>query len=1178
MRRDTQGPAPDRTGFMTDDSLRSSTMISPERFRARYRWLILLAWVVTPLLALPFVLFIGTLTPQQMKVVLFTPIESVYLLGSLFCAWICLGKYGSPLVAFVRDPQAVDRVRVLERMSHFPRVFWLAFLLYNALGPSTVLISAELYTDYRSEPIDWFRVHLVALTVAILVGLPIFFRFLDLLGELARGLRLERAQVTVRAKVFLIGSLVPLLVGTVLVQYYWTRTGFFSVETLSVWLTLEVLAIVGSLMFMRSFGQALAPLEALLASPRADRLRHYQSLAPQSTDELGVLTTGYRQLLDDLNAHTELLSLSNRVLREHKDREELGRVVGEVLELCRRTVGGDRIFMFLYDAADRSLVAVAESGKEYNPDGYFRAPLDQDSLMRWTFVHDQACASTDTATDPRGCRQLHERIGSRSLLCAPLRVEGEVVGVLMSSSSRRRRHYSNEEVALMEAFAREAALSLHTNMLYRERATAESERREREEQVRLLLEHTAEGIFGVDLEGTCIFVNPAALRMLGYEHEAELVGRNLHTLVHHSHPDGTPYPKEQCRVRQATQAGKSGHSDAEVHWRKDGSCFPVEWWSHPAYRDGEVIGTVVTFVDTTERRRAESRLKRLSEYNRLLLESTGDGIFGVDEMMRCTFVNRSGAEMLGFLPEELLGRDMHELVHHSDESGARIGVEQCLLWRTIRENRSFWTDEAVLWHQGKSMFPVQYSSNPIHEQGEVRGAVVVFRNVAEARAMTRKMDYLATHDPLTGLYNRREFERRLESALESARAQHRTHTICYVDLDQFKVVNDTCGHVAGDELLRQVTTLLHDHMQERDTLARLGGDEFGVLFAGRGIEEAMDLANDLRAVVEDFRFVWNDKTFSLGASMGLAEINADTETVAAALSAADAACYMAKDSGRNRVHAYQTDDAELSRRRSEMQWVSRIHEALDQNRFELAYQAIVPVAGHGADTGMHLEILVRMLESDDSLVPPGAFLPAAERYGLMPAIDRWVLEQTLVWLTAQRGDLDSLSLCTINLSGHSISEERFLQFVFERIEASGIPAEKLCFEITETTAVANLSRAVTFIRKLQEYGCRFALDDFGSGMSSFAYLKNLPVNFLKIDGNFVRDLVRDPIDRAMVEAINQVGHVMGIQTIAEFVESDEILQELRDIGVDYAQGYGIARPRALSALSLAPPATQQART
>lgn len=408
---------------MNHDSSRLPAPISPDRFRARYVRLILLAWSITPLLALPSVLFIGVLSPAQMLAVLASPVELSFLAGSLICAGLCYSRYGRPLFAFVAAPQGVDRLLVLERMRGFPRFFWLGFLLYNVLGPGLVLLSAELYTEFRAAPIDWFRVQLVALVVSILVGLPIYFRFLDLLGELARGLRLVRAHVTLRTKVFLIGSLVPLLVDTVLVQYYWTRTGFFTLETFLVWLILEALAVVGSLMFMRSFGQSLAPLESLLSGPRASRRQQFHTMAPRSTDELGVLTTGYRQLLEDLNAHTELLSLNNRMLRDIGDDDKVGRVVGEVIDLCQRTVGGDRIFLLLHDAGDRALVSVAESGKPYRAEGYFRVGLDHPSLATWTFLNDQACASADAAADPRGCQQLRAQFHSRSILAAPLRVE-----------------------------------------------------------------------------------------------------------------------------------------------------------------------------------------------------------------------------------------------------------------------------------------------------------------------------------------------------------------------------------------------------------------------------------------------------------------------------------------------------------------------------------------------------------------------------------------------------------------------------------------------------------------------------------------------------------------------------------------------------------------------------------
>jgi diguanylate cyclase (GGDEF)-like protein len=441
----------------------------------------------------------------------------------------------------------------------------------------------------------------------------------------------------------------------------------------------------------------------------------------------------------------------------------------------------------------------------------------------------------------------------------------------------------------------------------------------------------------------------------------------------------------------------------------------------------------------------------------------------------------------------------------------------------------------------------------------------VFRNITEARAMARKMDYLATHDPLTGLVNRREFERRLQRAIDDSAGGRTEHALCYLDLDQFKIVNDTCGHVAGDELLRSLAVILKGRMRQTDTLARLGGDEFGVLLERCESADALRITGELRALVQDFRFAWDDKTFALGVSIGVVSIDGHAGDVATALSAADTACYMAKDAGRNRVHHFKPNDIELAQRQGEMQWIARIQRALDEQRLELACQRIVPVATD-SDGRTHLEVLVRMRDEQGGVVPPGAFLPAAERYNLMPTVDRWIVGATLDALAGQPQALEQMEFCSINLSGNSVGEEDFLDFITARLASSGVPPEKICFEITETAAVANLTHAVAFISALREQGCRFALDDFGSGMSSFAYLKTLPVDFLKIDGNFVRDMTEDPIDRAMVSAINQVGHVMGIRTIAEFVENSGILGALRGIGVDYAQGMGIASPEPLREL------------
>ena len=417
----------------------------------------------------------------------------------------------------------------------------------------------------------------------------------------------------------------------------------------------------------------------------------------------------------------------------------------------------------------------------------------------------------------------------------------------------------------------------------------------------------------------------------------------------------------------------------------------------------------------------------------------------------------------------------------------------------------------------------------------------------------------ASHDALTGLINRREFERRLATALRETIELGRRHALCYLDLDQFKIVNDTCGHGAGDELLKQLVVQLRGGIREGDTLARLGGDEFGLLLENCSLASAERAAQNLLERVRRFRFAWLGKTFEVGVSIGLVPIDASSGDVAGVLSAADIACYTAKDLGRHRVHVYRSDDTEVSRRQGEMSWISRIKQALRDGQFQLFAQPIVSARdGELRDR----EVLLRLEGDGGELVLPDAFVPAAERYGVMPAIDRWVVERVVSSCGSWREELPGAG-CSINLSGASVNDDGFLRFVRGAIERNGVTPESLCFEITETAAIVNLSRAAHFVRELRAVGCRFALDDFGSGLSSFSYLKNLPVDYLKIAGGFVRGLVDDPVDAAMVEAINRIGHVMGLQTIAEYVEHDSLLARIREIGVDYVQGNAIAPPAPL---------------
>lgn len=428
---------------------------------------------------------------------------------------------------------------------------------------------------------------------------------------------------------------------------------------------------------------------------------------------------------------------------------------------------------------------------------------------------------------------------------------------------------------------------------------------------------------------------------------------------------------------------------------------------------------------------------------------------------------------------------------------------------------------------------------------------------------TKQLTYQASHDTLTGLINRREFESRLEHALSSAQEHGAIHALCFLDLDQFKVVNDSCGHEAGDQLLRHLANHMKNKIRDRDTLARLGGDEFALLLENCSLDNAMEVARGLLDSIQNFRFSWQGKSFVVGCSMGMVLINRRSESVAGMLSNADSACYTAKDLGRNRVYVFQAPEDGGEMRPAGTSWVTRINQALEEHRFRLYYQPILPLAGERLDRPRYYEALLRMVQDNGDIVLPMAFIPAAERYNLMPAIDRWVVEAAFVDYRrlADRGFAMQDCVFSINLSGSSVGDEKFAKFLEYQFSTWQVPPHRICFEITETAAVTNLTQALNLMQQLKRIGCRFMLDDFGSGLSSFTYLKNLPVDGIKIDGAFVKDMVANSMDAAMVEAINNIGHVMGLATVAEYVEDQAVMNRLREMKVDYVQGNWVRPPQ-----------------
>ena len=669
-----------------------------------------------------------------------------------------------------------------------------------------------------------------------------------------------------------------------------------------------------------------------------------------------------------------------------------------------------------------------------------------------------------------------------------------------------------------------------------------------------------DGLVVADPDTTIRLINTRALELLEYE-KNELVGRSVRDIFE----AGENSFLDQWDLESTDRGG--AEALVEKCLSKSGKRIPVIV-SLSAIRDedDEILGVVCVIHDITERIRFEEEMFAEKERAQVTLSSIGDAVISTDAEGRVDFLNPVAENLTGWSEAESKGKLLGEVFRIVGEETGRPAVDPVA--RCLSEGRIVGlANHTVLVSRSGIEYAIEDSAAPIFaKDGSVLGVVLVFKDVTAARQLSRQVSYQATHDSLTGLINRGEFERRLRRVLDTAQVDSTENALCYLDLDQFKLVNDTGGHVAGDELLRQLGQLLQQHIRKRDTLARLGGDEFGLLMEHCSIEEALRVAEAIVDAVGAFSFPWEEHIFNVGVSVGLVAVNDQSKSIQHLLSDSDAACYIAKERGRNRVHLHQDDDEERVKRHGEMQWAVRLPRALSEGRFQLYFQDIVPVVLGDDDHKRHYEILLRMEDEQGNLIPPGAFLPAAERYNLSDKVDRWVIGRVLSWFRDHPSQLEELGICSINLSGLSLSNETFLPFVIQELESSGVPAHKICFEITETVAIANLVSAISLIKALRQLGCCFALDDFGSGLSSFAYLKSLPVDFLKIDGVFVKDILDDPMDLAMVRSINEIGHVTGKKTIAEFVENDAILEKLREIGVDYAQGYGIGMPRPLNEL------------
>jgi diguanylate cyclase (GGDEF)-like protein/PAS domain S-box-containing protein len=712
-------------------------------------------------------------------------------------------------------------------------------------------------------------------------------------------------------------------------------------------------------------------------------------------------------------------------------------------------------------------------------------------------------------------------------------------------------------------------IALHRHQL-------EQKLKAREQWLDTILFSLGDAAIATDENNRITFLNPAAETLTGWK-ASEACGKKV------------------TEVFQPIQEETRQNLASKVIVAKNGKEIAIDEVSTPLQdKEGEIIGSVVVFRDVSDRQRDQERSQYHHAITRILAEAESiekaipetieqicrgfNWVFGAfwlldaKENVLCYVddAQQPNPDILKFeaLAKQLIFSKRTDVPESN--SGKPIWSPLGNPTLDLKEHKKLRSAYGIpIVSNDKSLGVMTFFSDRLQrpdtallEMLETIGRQIgefIERKRAEAalKDSERLLSWEAKHDALTGLVNRREFERYLEKALLAAKETKKQHYLCYIDLDRFKIVNDTCGHAAGDELLRQITTVLRSQVRASDILARLGGDEFALLLENCPLDRAMAIADAMRLDLQELQFVCCDKTFTVGASVGVVAIDAKTLDIASALNAADAACYAAKNSGRNRVHLYRQSDREVIQQHGQIQWCERLTKALEEDRFYLYWQPIASLKENNEIE--HAEILLRLRDEETgTLISPMAFIPAAERYNLMPKIDRWVIKTLFAALAKkEQGD----RVYTINLSSASLYDEQFIEFLREQLSNYNISPRSICFELSENVAINHLSQLKSAIEAFKQLGCRFALDNFGRGISSFAYLKNLSVDYLKIDGELIKDIVDDATDLALTEAINHIGQMMGMQTIAEYVENDEILSKLKAIGVDYAQGYGIAKPR-----------------
>ncbi len=833
--------------------------------------------------------------------------------------------------------------------------------------------------------------------------------------------------------------------------------------------------------------------------------------------------------------------------------------LGANLELLREATRADTAFHIALDpettaftdvAAAHGLLATGNHeqlrGLSLDALPWFRSRL---APLRVSELRDTAKARGDQAVDAA----LWCDLGIGSVLMIAYYIEGRPAGALGIAGARPREQWDVQLHLLLKLVGSSLAIGL-------ERIAIQARLSDLEERNELALSSANDGLWDFDTLNNRVYLSPRWKAMLGYDESQVGQAPDWRTLVH---------TDDMSRVQAAIRdhvAGKTPlfesmhrmrHATGEWRWVISRAKARVD-------ENGRLIRLVGVELDITERKLYEEALFREKESAQITLQSIGDGVVTTDAHGVIDYINPVAEQLTGWRLEDSQGRAIEEVFRAFHEETCEP-LENPLSV-AIRRTRSIKSVRPMLLirRDGNEIY-VESTASPIRDgSGAVSGGVLVFHDVSEARELNRRLSYHASHDVLTGLVNRREFEHRMERALKSAKAHETSYALCYLDLDQFKLVNDTCGHSAGDNMLREVASLIKDAVRDSDTVGRIGGDEFALLLVGCPLEKARQIADDVVRSVNDYRFVWKDKIFNIGVSVGLVEIGRDGATIEDIINSADSACYVAKKQGGVHVHVYSAREEASARHRGEIHWLQKLQAALRDNAFELYIQPIVH-AQRGGERGPALEVFVRLkAENGVPGTPTSEFIRAAERYRLMPHIDRWVVQAVLSALGRGGLKLPAGRSIAINLAGQTLGDVDFLEYVVDCFDHTGAAPGDICFEVTESAVVANMDHARRFIEVLHGMGCEFALDNFGSGLSSFSNLKTLPMDYLKIDGSFIHNLAGDSVNQALVAAMIDLSRTLNFRVVAEHVEDQRSLDTVKRMGIDFVQGFIVGRPQPLS--------------